>query len=919
MRALIHNIPYPIDDGWTLNENYNETLDSATIRISHLTNEIRDLEPFDDVKIIELDRYMCIDSFDLTQEAIGQTDTTFTYTINLFSLTKKMEGIILPNLSITPHKENPKISIYEYLTRIRDLYSYKTWDTEEKRYAVNWAFSERFIDKFDSITCPEMQWSTPTFRELFNDLTMIGDSVVILRKKKENEVSSDVNFAFAKEVIDFLDLTKTNKVTKPFNYIRQSRSSDDYISEIRMDLQNVMQTNVEGINNVVTTAEFLTLTSNDAIITSENCYLKTQFPILNIKHLWLIVFCSDGTIIDPGSGGENILHTTYFKQDLCKIRAEYNGETNYSSLVYEQKDYDAKEMLYRGNVFAVSSIQQNDEHNVEDYYAKYKNFCLYYTRNSNIINGFSNKVKASEIFSPERSVLYYLKRISAYNAAAMPNGALHNTYGYAVANNINSTDNSYFNAFFQIEYETTYNAVFQASKGDRPNNNRVIADNQTNAWVDAYSQGFLEYQKANRLGNLQKMYNQRQSDTSNLYVIGDQIGDDIVYRTEYQFYSDHIECNAYATKNYVLRDYFTGIKSKIRTWVNAREEAFIRHDLKKYYCELSYSQNDKDESEDINDGTKLARYLFSPLYTSDTKPLRYALVRTKKNYAYGENPNLPDGGDVYWPDRTHEYALNCVSRLIGNSIVLTTGFEDNWVVDKHPNTGHRTSGQYYDTTGYIEAQDIRAIQMTGTQTDKVYPPYFNPVGNDLGGITTNYYRYCDHNGEFENINIHYLDELNVSEKLTLEENDDIKDLFIDLYNLPSVDDNLNEPVFGINMVINKDNKEKPVISTQLEFKAADEEIYFTDLFLSRQDMIRNVDKSNLTAYTSDTFSKKIPNDAISCTFTLSFGTVNDYCAVMLALATGNKKYLYICDADGNLIIVFNKDKLRLFLNIRRYM
>lgn len=914
MKIIINSNAYAIDDGFTLTENYNETLDSASIRISHLSSEI-EIEPFDDVELQQNDgtkyRDMCVDSFDCMQEAIGQNDTTYTYTINLFSLTKKLESVILPNLSITPRKNGDQLTILQYLSNIKDLYAPQIWYDEDELYIPNWGFSNNFIDKFEDIICPEMQWSTPTFRELLTDLTMTQDCIPILRKKNNSDMSNpSYPYEFQAEyLIDFINITRSTVTDKTYNYVTKSMSSDDYISEIKMNLQNVMQTNVEGINNVVTTAEFLTLTSDDNIITSENCYLKTQFPILNIKNLWLICFCSDGTVEHPGQ--QNDIKTTLFRQNLCQIRSEYNDEQDYYSLVVEKKEYDSKKPLYRTDIVDVIAISQNDGYTIGDYYSKYRNFYVYYTRNSNRIEGFSELVKP--IFATETSTLYYLKKISAYNAVAT--GQLNMAYGYNVADCINDTKNSYFSTFFQIEYETTYDAVFSASKTKRPNNNRVIADNQTNAWVDAYSQGFLEYQKANRLGNLQKMYNQRKTELSDLYEIGDKINDDIVYRTEYQFYPDHLECNAYATKNYVLQNYFTGIKSKIRTWVNAREEAFIRHDLKKYYCEFSYTPH-AEHIESINGDKDLATYLLSSLESgqSAANPIKYVLVRSRS-------------GETYYPNSSNKYALNCITRLIGNSLVLTTGFDDNWIVDKHPNTGTRLSGDDYDDVGIIEKHDIKPIQFVNV--DKIYPPYLNyDTGtNKVGGVATAYYKYCDNNGEFDNITLYFLNQLLISDARFYIDNDRIEELFIDYYNLPAVRDNLdNEYIFGVHLPIHKDNKEKPVISTQFEFSVSDDSIKFTKLFLQRQDMIRSIaDTNTLKIYRYGENMNYLDNINVSIS-NLSIAKINDYCAAITytgATTVNNVrvKYISICNNSGKSILTYDITKgiLRnLYLNIRRY-
>ena len=171
----------------------------------------------------------------------------------------------------------------------------------------------------------------------------------------------------------------------------------------------------------------------------------------------------------------------------------------------------------------------------------------------------------------------------------------------------------WYTTFFKIEYETTVDTVFQAGRTEAPTHERIITDNQTNSFVDAYNQGFMEYQKANRLGNQQLHINARyENDYSNILKIGDYYEDSIVFQTQYQIYKNHVEVNASATKDYILRDYFTGVKARIRSWKIAdASQALVRHDLNKYYLEFS----EKAKQEEISSSTEIDPYDFvSPLY-----------------------------------------------------------------------------------------------------------------------------------------------------------------------------------------------------------------------------------------------------------------------------------------------------------------
>ena len=58
----------------------------------------------------------------------------------------------------------------------------------------------------------------------------------------------------------------------------------------------------------------------------------------------------------------------------------------------------------------------------------------------------------------------------------------------------------------------------------------------------------------------------------------------IIFRKEITFFKSYIGVNYQATKNYVLQNYFTGVKSKIRSWrVVSGKEAFVRGDFVKFF------------------------------------------------------------------------------------------------------------------------------------------------------------------------------------------------------------------------------------------------------------------------------------------------------------------------------------------------
>lgn len=769
-----------IDEGSTITENYNETLDSANIRISHITEHL-DIEPFDRVILRDEDsrlndRYMCVDTYVETMESLDPV--TYSYEISLFSETKELENYVLPNLSITQLSNGTHRSVLYYLQQYLDLYGPKI--------RVNGAFVSKFhylhYQTFDifNVDCPEMQWNNPTLREVITDLMMVVDCIPV----KRNDIIDFMNLTEKKDVID------TSKV----NYIQRSQSSEDYVSELKMDMLNVMQTSVADVKNTCSRTEYITFNANDDgfVVTDENIVLKTQFPIINVKHLWMLFEAGLNAFSNP------LEQTSYFKKtlykvDLCNLELMSGRKIN---LIYE---YDE---------FKVLPLRRYEPQNFNEIN---QNITLYFNRGSDSIVGFAKKSKLS--WWSNNYTLNTLKKLISKNC-------------YNVTKDIPNTDapattkfneaNVYYSTFFEIEYETSIDSVFQAGKLLPATHDRIITDNQTNAFVDAYNQGFMEYQKANRLGNQQLHINARyENDYSNILKIGDYYEDSIVFQTQYQIYKNHIEVNASATKDYILRDYFTGVKARIRSWKIAdASQALTRHDLNKYYLEFSF-----DEKHEIfNTGTEIDVNDFMSSFENYTiEPIKYC----------GLYVNTNNSGN--YPSSQKLYSADVISRIIGNSIVFTFGFSDNF---------------YFNKRVLSELQDSD-IAGTYIENGSSYTPFRikQSLVNDYGGVPLEPLRYADNNGEFTNISYVFVPEMyqpSISGFANWIEAQE-QYFMLKCCEKPIVE---NSELLGSyhirdTKVVKKDNREIFKLSTQYEFCSDTNDIMFTKYFLEYQKCIRN--------------------------------------------------------------------------------
>jgi len=872
MQALINETLYDIDKGWTYTKNANETLDSAVIKISHQTSKI-DIQPFDNV-VINDNLYLCVDSYTETQVSLDPI--IYNYEIYLFSETKKLENVILPNLSITPYRTATPWTIKEVIIyKIIALYC-----PRRRTGDIQYSLPTTWPSKFDN-PCPEKQWTTPTLRDVLNDLFMLCDCIPYM---ENNEIK-------------ILDLTLKNKSITNYNFITRTRSSQDYASDLKMNLQNVMQEEYS-----VKTYEHLTFTSDTFIVNDSNLQLETQFPILKINHLWMNI-----PISEPLYGSEsssNAYRPVYARVDLCNLKLPNDGNNTYS-IVKEKQLYDIL------NVAKYVNAETFDMTSAEPY-ANCKNTCLYYVRGSNKISGFSqiNKITLLQtkaimkVITTLAFASYAWSKDNTIDLDTFPN--LGDVFG--------DLENQWFSPTFEIEYETSEEIVFSASKKELLRNERTIMDNQTNAWVNAQKQGDLEYQKINRIGNEIVMINQRVDLNTTPIEIFDYLDNEIVYCVEYQVFNDYIDVNAYATKDYILCNYFTGVDSKIRTWINAKEEAFIRHDLYKYYVEI-------DEENSYNDEAMTKPYpyysnitidkVISAFNTSVFAPLNYCVFASQNGIV-----DSPDSNPDFISSRI---ISNVIRRIIGKSIVITWGFNDNYVALKQINNGTHNGSNTTNNDGIIAQSDFTSEGHAMPYGNDYYSylssfPFIRTSlfgNNELGGIPLKAVKYCDDEGSFQFATVSFYSEINgitqLGDEVTISNYyDDIRKQTF------TYSDILGSSEFYLDALIFKDNKEIITGSLQIEYFDT-QHVKILDDFLRLNHLIADEFTQGLLLYTASNLSVipvLVPNGQVN------ISNVNNYSAQITISGTLDR-WVWIYSGNKPLMRIDADEVRQFYINLKK--
>ena len=176
----IRNTTYDLKDGFTIKEEFNETLDSGTVQFATYGEEI-DKEPFDDAIIfhsesnIITNKHLEVDSItdDIYSFADNLEECDHFYTMSLFSETKSLERITLPSCSVTqPLDNSPKTTVWEVINRFCSEYLPKIKvrsGANDFEYVPCYEISSNVQEKFGNVVCPELQWDNPTLKEVLND------------------------------------------------------------------------------------------------------------------------------------------------------------------------------------------------------------------------------------------------------------------------------------------------------------------------------------------------------------------------------------------------------------------------------------------------------------------------------------------------------------------------------------------------------------------------------------------------------------------------------------------------------------------------------------------------------------------------------------------------------------------------------
>ena len=856
---------FDIVQGATFSEDYNETLDSGNIIIVSKNKQLN-IKPYDDVVVFDYEanpngyigwgsnvayigfyRHLLVDNF--SEEMIYQGETSdinsvyFKYKISLFSETKKLEKIIVPRISITqPIKNGAKHKIRYYLEKFLELYNpqIKKGTKANWNYSGKYSFAHNFANIgednlyiFNNIWCPEFTLGEATFRELLTELFQVADRIPY--------VKDDVIYA-----LNISEKKGQFQNVGQLNFPVRSMTSADYCTNLRTTYSDALPQEYSA--HSVECIGFRN--SDEALMTLENMRLELSFPIYKINHVYMHYYKNAVAVLkkidDSVPGDPSIIYSYYpvlITQDITKL-VKMNTEVL-------SKDW---------NKFNNNPISSMDDA------AKFDFSTVKYSQGSRYITGWGEKYQypvgewlTSQTRTHIENILRITDNLNRYGVSNVSkiakdiNDKISNKLNYRLdsveipginlrENVIQSVLKNFFGSaggynetetlkdlFFTVDYQPFYNGAVVHSKAfGEVNENLTTIDNPNNSLSLLERDGIAQREKLERFGVSTLQINARYTNINQLQPVGSEYNsiyvndglnqEVIMYHREYSIYDNVINCVYYGSQQYVLKNYYTSVFAKYRTYnLMPYSQSVKRSENQKYYIYLSLENKTLEEK---LSGLELTN--FKPLWLSGIFETIRDNIDSRDNrinnaYYYVPYYKVWHSDTSSFSNETNGYFVgDFMSFSTGDSLVLNSTMIDNIV-----------GGTYWEKADH---------EIT----------WFDDPTDDVRGTSQNQYYIADYNdGTLYNIKFGFIHKKSLGfDTLYFDSNttDEDEGLSIDVNKIkkrPLLLGNINSDScnhISVSKNFYKDNKEVIDFSLQFEY-VCDEDIFISQWFIKLNDLI----------------------------------------------------------------------------------
>ena len=419
-----------------------------------------------------------------------------------------------------------------------------------------------------------------------------------IKEIKSLKMNVPVNFYFGMGVIHLGDTFISNNFVYDNNLTKTKIGFEIYYSsdlgndiELRYCFEKVSYLNNnfgKVIYQVLTRSEIYQETATKSIVNESYVYSNTLKD--NQDYNLIVIELRKGN--DYGYYLISVDNVYHFYMPTLYI-------VDLTSLVFETQ---ARKLLRTDLTYSPETIEDM---------SKYYYTTLEYTYGNKDISGFSQKydyvewygkyqnILISNIATIYKSNLDYLgeleDRIIKYYFTLMPNNKSKfriDRTDYNIIDNVLNTSLSPYSAYtFNITYIPFNNVNLKFDKSKDIPLPLTQLDNQESAIPSLTAFALREQEKVERIGNnVVKINASNITNLNEINALNTKYNDSIIFSKEIAYYEDFCNVNYIATKDYVLKNYFTNIQTKYRAYRYVEYvNTVLRIENRKYYVYLNTS------------------------------------------------------------------------------------------------------------------------------------------------------------------------------------------------------------------------------------------------------------------------------------------------------------------------------------------
>ena len=417
-----------------------------------------------------------------------------------------------------------------------------------------------------------------------------------IKEIKSLKMNVPVNFYFGMGVIHLGDTFISNNFVYDNNLTKTKIGFEIYYSsdlgndiELRYCFEKVSYLNNnfgKVIYQVLTRSEIYEETATKSIVNESYVYSNTLKD--NQDYNLIVIELRKGN--DYGYYLISVDNVYHFYMPTLYI-------VDLTSLVFETQ---ARKLLRTDLTYSPETIEDM---------AKYYYTTLEYTYGSNDISGFSQQydyvewygkyqnILISNIATIYKSNLDYLgeleDRIIKYYFTLTPNNKTKfriDRTDYNIVDNVLNISLSPYSAYtFNITYIPFNNVNLKFDKSKDIPLSLTQLDNQESAIPSLTAFALREQEKVERIGNnVVKINASNITNLNEINALNTKYNDSIIFSKEIAYYEDFCNVNYIATKDYVLKNYFTNIQTKYRAYRYVEyANTVLRIENRKYYVYLN--------------------------------------------------------------------------------------------------------------------------------------------------------------------------------------------------------------------------------------------------------------------------------------------------------------------------------------------